>query len=96
GRARCADLPADAEARAAATIAGLPEGMRASMLDDLERGKPLELQSLSGTVARLAAAHGIAAPTHDLVARALYPYAQGAPSQAPARAPAQAPSEAPS
>lgn len=39
---------------------------RVSMLEDLEAGKPLELDWLSGYVSREAAKIGVAAPFHDL------------------------------
>lgn len=58
---------------------GLPDHMRASMLDDLSRGKKLELMDLSGEVVRLGAAHGVPTPTHEFAIRALHPYAMGAP-----------------
>lgn len=77
GRAVCPQL-ADSAAGAAFDLAcGFPPGMRASMLDDLERGKRLELNDLSGAVVRLGAAHGIAAPIHQVVHRALQPYVNG-------------------
>lgn len=49
------------------------------MLDDLNRGKPLELNYLSGDVARIGCAHGIATPIHDFVTAALQPYVNGTP-----------------
>lgn len=82
GRAVCPRLPEDAGQKALQMAAGLPHGMRASMLDDLERGKPLEVDSLSGAVVRLAAENGLEAPTHDVVWRALQPYAKGRPREA--------------
>jgi 2-dehydropantoate 2-reductase len=39
---------------------------RVSMLEDLEAGKPLELDWLSGYVSREAATHGVPAPFHDM------------------------------
>ncbi|MCP1335540.1 ketopantoate reductase family protein [Futiania mangrovi] len=56
-----------------------PPGMRSSMLDDLNRGKPIEVEYLSGAVARLAPTFGLSAPTHDMVARALAPFRSGPP-----------------
>ncbi len=79
GRAVCQELPEDAGERAFAVAEGLPHGVRASMLDDLERGKRLELSDLSGEVVRLGAAHGVPTPTHTLVAQALHPHLDGAP-----------------
>ena len=79
GRAVCPALADDAAAQALAFAEGFPPGVRASMLDDLERGKRLELEDLSGAVVRLGAAHGVATPTHSMVARALHPFVEGTP-----------------
>jgi 2-dehydropantoate 2-reductase len=70
--------PEDA-ARTMKQIDGLPGGMMASMCHDLLAGKPLELAGLSGAVARLAKANGVAAPTHAFIAAALAPFAEGKP-----------------
>jgi 2-dehydropantoate 2-reductase len=77
GRAACPGLSEDAANRATSLAAGLPDSMRASMLDDLERGKPLELDDLSGAVVRRAADHGIDVPVHETVWRALHPFVSG-------------------
>ncbi len=53
--------------------------MHASMLDDLSRGKPLEIEALSGDVVRLGAAHGVPTPIHAVFASALQPFAGGTP-----------------
>jgi len=50
---------------------------KASMLEDLERGKPLEVDSLSGHIARLGEALGIPTPVNALAAAALAPFVQG-------------------
>ena len=57
-----------------------PPAMQSSMLDDLSRGKPLELDSLSGAVVRIARQQGVPVPTHDLINRALQPLKNGAPA----------------
>ncbi len=77
GKRECPALPADTGARQFAFARSLPAGMRSSMLDDLERGKPLELDFLSGTVARLGHRHGVETPVHETIFRALSPYARG-------------------
>lgn len=77
GRADCPGLSEEATNRAVSLADSLPDSMRASMLDDLEHGKPLELNDLSGAVVRLAAKHRIDVPVHDTVWRALHPYATG-------------------
>lgn len=50
---------------------------KVSMLEDLEAGKPLELDWLSGTVSREARRLGVAAPFHDLAYACLKPLAGG-------------------
>lgn len=55
---------------------------RASQLEDLSRGKRIELENLSGAVVRLGRAAGVATPVHDTVYRALHPYLEGAPEGA--------------
>ena len=70
--------PADA-AKIIKLVDGLPNAMMASMAHDLLAGKPIELDGLSGAVARLAQAHGVAAPTHAFVAQALAPFTDGPP-----------------
>ncbi len=79
GRAERPALAADYAERAMGFVDAAPAGMRSSMLDDLLRGRPLELAYLSGAVARLGARHGIETPVHDFVAKALSPFAAGAP-----------------
>jgi len=70
--------PGDA-AKTIKLIDGLPNAMMASMCHDLLAGKPIEVAGLSGAVARLAQAHGVAAPTHAFIAAALAPFTDGPP-----------------
>ncbi|NIS07149.1 MAG: 2-dehydropantoate 2-reductase [Gammaproteobacteria bacterium] len=56
---------------------GLPDGMKSSMLMDLERGNRLELEWLSGAVCRLGRETGVETPVHDVVLAALLPFAKG-------------------
>ncbi len=79
GLARCPGLGADIAERQLAFAKSLPATMRSSMLGDLERGRRLELDHLSGEVARLGAELGIDTPVHCAIHRALHPYVQGAP-----------------
>lgn len=58
---------------------GLPRAMMASMAHDLVSGKPIELDGLSGAVARLGARVGVPTPTHSFVAQALAPFVNGPP-----------------
>jgi len=78
-RARGIALDTDyAQDRLAFAETSLPPGMKASMLDDLERGKPLELDWLSGEVSRLGREHGVPTPANDAVYAALKPHRGGA------------------
>ena len=77
GRAACPALAEDAGERALKLAMGFPDQMRASMLDDLERGKRLELDDLSGAVVRLGERHNVPTPVHRVVQQALHPYADG-------------------
>ena len=79
GRARGIALAADyARDRLAFAETSLPPGMRTSVLDDLERGKRLELDWLSGEVSRLGREVGVATPANDVVYAALKPHRGGA------------------
>lgn len=79
GRARGIALDSDyAHDRLAFAEESLPPGMRASMLDDLERGKCLELDWLSGEVSRLGRELAIPTPANDAVYAALKPHRDGA------------------
>ena len=76
-RARGVQLPEDAEEAAWTTVSGLPGDMRSSMLDDLDRGRRLELPWLSGAVVRLGRELDIPTPTHAAIADALTPFIDG-------------------
>ena len=56
---------------------GFPAGMFASMYHDLARGKRLEIESLSGLVAREGKLLGIATPFHAMAYACLKPYVNG-------------------
>jgi len=71
-------LPADFVDGRIAFVDTLPETMQASMLHDLQAGRPLELPWLSGAVVRLGARHGIATPVNGTIVAALKPYVLGA------------------
>lgn len=67
GRAAGVPLEVETESTILDVLAGLPGGLRSSMLDDLEGGRPLEVTQLSGEVVRLAASLGIAVPVHAAI-----------------------------
>lgn len=56
----------------------MPFGTKSSMLDDLERGRRLELPFLSGKVAQLGQSLGVPTPIHQFITRVLGPFAHGA------------------
>ncbi len=80
GRVVCPELPRGSAEAQWQMLQNLPDNVHASMLDDLQRGKRLELNFLSGEVSRLGALHGIATPVHDVVSAALQPFVDGAPA----------------
>ena len=56
----------------------LPPSARSSMLEDLERGRPLELPWLSGAVLRIGSEVGVETPIHRFIATVLKPHVSGA------------------
>jgi 2-dehydropantoate 2-reductase len=66
-------LEADIVERTLALAARYKYDARVSMLEDLEAGKPLELEWLSGYVSREARRLGVAAPFHDMAYACLKP-----------------------
>jgi 2-dehydropantoate 2-reductase len=81
-RAEGVALAADFVAKQMAVIDGLPAQAKASMANDLDAGKPLELPWLAGAVARRSARAGLKADANRFIAAALAPYANGAPRAA--------------
>jgi 2-dehydropantoate 2-reductase len=61
-------------------IDGLPAGMTASMLNDLQAGAPLELPWLAGAVVRRGERMGLATPANRFITAALSPYVNGTPA----------------
>ncbi len=80
GRAAHPDLPADAADRAFASFSNLPPHANASMLNDINAGRRIELMHLSGEVSRLGKACNIPTPVHDVAVGALHPYINGDPT----------------
>ena len=76
-RAKGVDLPDDFVERTLAHCDRLPFEMKSSMLQDLERGRRLELPWLSGMIARLGGELGVATPTHAFIATALKLHVDG-------------------
>jgi len=61
--------------------AALPYNARSSMLEDLERGRRLELPWLSGAVVRIGQELGVPTPIHHFIAAILAPHVNGAPER---------------
>ncbi len=78
GAAEGVGLAADFVDARLAFVDTLPETMQASMLHDLQAGRPLELPWLSGAVVRLGERHAIATPVNRTIVAALKPYVAGA------------------
>jgi 2-dehydropantoate 2-reductase len=70
-------LPASTVEEIEAATDALPAAARSSMLDDLERGRRLELPWLSGAVVRIGHEIGVDVPTHRLVVKLLRPHVNG-------------------
>jgi len=68
-------------------LTAMPPSFRSSMAEDLERGKPLELQWLSGRVHQLGLQLGVPTPGHSAVFRGLVLHAPGRQGPATALAP---------
>jgi 2-dehydropantoate 2-reductase len=79
GLLRCAALARDVVDRQMEFSRSLPPAVKASMLDDLEQGKRLELNDLSGAVVRLGKAGSVDTPVHAVIQAALQPYVMGRP-----------------
>jgi 2-dehydropantoate 2-reductase len=78
-RARGVRLPENSVDDVVKIMGTLPDAMKASMLMDLERGKRLELEWLSGAVCRLGRQSGVETPLHCFIQAALMPYVNGRP-----------------
>jgi 2-dehydropantoate 2-reductase len=70
-------LPEDAAEERIAFARGLPTEMKSSMLHDLEAGRRLELDWLTGAVVRLGVAAGVATPASREAHEALAPFKDG-------------------
>ena len=72
-------LPDDAAERELARHQSFPKTMYASMYHDIARGRPMELDSLSGFIVRKGRDLGVPTPVHEMAYLALKPYKDGAP-----------------
>lgn len=79
GRARGVALVDTIEADIWSAVQGLPPAMRASTAIDLENGRPLEIEWISGAVNRLSEVAGLQAPVNKTIYALLSPYRNGRP-----------------
>lgn len=77
GRARGVALPEVLMTDIMQMVDGLPPQAKSSMLEDLERGRRLELPWLSGAVVRLGRETGVPTPIHTFIATVLGPHVRG-------------------
>lgn len=77
GRARGIVFPASVVEDTKKLMFNFPAASKSSMLEDLERGRRLELPWLSGAVVRLGEEVGVPTPTHQFITTVLTPFAQG-------------------
>ncbi len=77
GRALGVALPADIETRTWDRVQALPPKMRASTAVDLENGRPLEIDWISGAAARLSDEAGLEAPMNKALYAVLLPHKNG-------------------
>jgi len=77
GKARGINLPEMIADDTWATVQQMPPMMRASTAIDLEKGRPLEVDWLSGAVDRLSKAAGLDAPVNRILHALLLPHRDG-------------------
>jgi 2-dehydropantoate 2-reductase len=77
GRAKGINLPADIMESTLKLIRSFPAGSKSSMLEDIERGRRLELPWLSGAVVRLGREAGVPTPIHQFITTILTPLVDG-------------------
>ena len=77
GRAKGVTLDAEFAADRMHFADTVPTGMKASMLEDLERGNKLELEWLAGAIVGLGRELNVATPANDAVYAGLKLYADG-------------------
>ncbi len=70
-------LAPGAEAGALAILQSFPPDVVASMRQDLDAGRRLELEGISGTIVRLGRKYGLPTPVHDVAYACLKPFAGG-------------------
>jgi 2-dehydropantoate 2-reductase len=77
GRARGITFPDKLVEGTMEMVRNFPAASKSSMLEDLERGRRLELPWLSGAIDRMGRESGVPTPTHTFIANVLAPFVQG-------------------
>lgn len=77
GRGLGVGLPSDIESHIWSMATALPENMRASTAIDLENGRPLEIEWISGAAVRLARKANREAPANEALYAVLLPHKHG-------------------
>jgi 2-dehydropantoate 2-reductase len=80
GRARGIALDIDYAERTMELFAGYPPSTRPSMLEDLQVGRRLELETITGAALRMGREHGVSMPANSAIYAALKPYVDGPPT----------------
>lgn len=80
GTAKGVKFPPDLMDGTLSLIRNFPANSKSSMLEDLERGRRLELPWLSGTVVRIGKEVGVPTPIHQFITTVLTPFVDGAPT----------------
>lgn len=78
GRARGIAFPDGLVEGTQQMVLNFPYASKSSMLEDLERGRRLELPWLSGAIARMGRESGVPTPTHAFINAVLLPFVDGA------------------
>jgi ketopantoate reductase len=76
-RAKGIAVPSTTIEDVARAYAALPRHTKSSMLEDLERGRRLELPWLSGAVVRIGEEVGVPTPIHRFIATVVKPFVNG-------------------
>jgi 2-dehydropantoate 2-reductase len=77
GKAKGVNFPADLMDGTIALIKNFPAASKSSMLEDIERGRRLELPWLSGAVVRIGREVGVPTPIHSFITTILTPFVNG-------------------
>jgi 2-dehydropantoate 2-reductase len=77
GKAKGVNFPPDLMDGTLALIRNFPASSKSSMLEDLERGRRLELPWLSGAVVRIGKEVGVPTPIHSFITTILTPFVNG-------------------